>query len=541
MFFKDMKLGVRLFLGYSSVIAVLLFLTWVSIAEIRALSGLTENLYKHPFAVTASTLRIEVSVTDMHRSMKDVALSQTPEQFDRAVQRVNNVEKSALKDFDLLKERYLGDDTAIDNARAWFLDWKPIRDEVISLIKAGNTEAATTMTKQKGADHVKQLRDKINALESFAGEKAAEFYDNAKIIAEDSVHDMLAATAFAVFIAIMSGWLVNKSVQRQVGGEPAEMEKLTIRVATGDLTVSFAKDGKETGIYAAMHNMVGKLRQTLRVISESTTSQASATEELSAITEQAKQNVHQQSELTNQIAVAVNELEATASEVARMTSEAAQATEQASDLVDSGNQKAGDAEAGIEKLSVELDGASQVITKLAQSAESISGILGVIRGIADQTNLLALNAAIEAARAGEKGRGFAVVADEVRSLAQNTQDSTAEIESMINEVQQGAKASVDSMEQGRQQTTLIVGQTSEVRQMLLSIKEATGNISNMTTQIATAAEEQSSVSSDIGRQITEVRDLSTQTGKGANEISGATEELARLSSDLKEQVALFRT
>ena len=539
--FKDMKLSVRLFLGYSSVIAVLLFLTWVSIAEIRALSTLTENLYKHPFAVTASTLRIEVSVTDMHRSMKDVTLSQTPEQFDKAVQRIDNIEESALQDFHLLKERYLGDDTAIDNARAWFLDWKPIRDEVISLIKAGNTEAAAAITKQKGADHVKQLRDKINALESFAGETAAKFYDDTKVIAEDSVHDMLAATAFAIFVAVLSGWLVNRSVRNQVGGEPADIEKLTTQIANGDLTVTFANAGKETGIYAAMHDMVGKLHRMLRVISESTTSQASATEQLAAITQQTKHNVHQQGEVTSQIAVAVNELEATAAEVARMTNEAAQATEQANNLVDNGNQKAGEAETGIEKLSAELDNASTVITKLAQSAESISGILGVIRGIADQTNLLALNAAIEAARAGEKGRGFAVVADEVRSLAQNTQASTAEIESMINEVQQGAKASVASMEQGRQQTTLIVGQTSEVRQMLLNIKEATGNISNMTTQIATAAEEQSSVSSDIGRQITEVRDISTQTGQGANEISLATDELAGLSSGLKDQVAQFRT
>jgi methyl-accepting chemotaxis protein len=195
---------------------------------------------------------------------------------------------------------------------------------------------------------------------------------------------------------------------------------------------------------------------------------------------------------------------------------------------------------GIQQLSANLDNASTVVQELANSAEGISNIIDVIKSIADQTNLLALNAAIEAARAGEQGRGFAVVADEVRSLAQNTQNSTSEIEAMIIKVQSGAKASVDLMANGQQQAESIVEQTTEMKNALADIKAAVGNITDMTVQIASAAEEQSTTASEVSQRAVDIRELSEQTGSGAKQIAESTTELSQLAIQLNEEVSLFR-
>jgi len=226
--------------------------------------------------------------------------------------------------------------------------------------------------------------------------------------------------------------------------------------------------------------------------------------------------------------------------VAKNTSVAADATEAARLLVDQGTLKAEQSSNDIQELAKDLDKASQIIIELADSTEDIASILEVIKGISDQTNLLALNAAIEAARAGEFGRGFSVVADEVRALASNTQRSTAEIETKISKVQESAKASVESMKTGREQTDMIITQTEGVQQALAEIKDAVYQIIDMNSQIASATEEQSSVAAEVGKQVIEIQELSQKTDNDAEKVKTATEELAQFATQLNEYVKRFK-
>ncbi|MCB1903069.1 MAG: methyl-accepting chemotaxis protein, partial [Gammaproteobacteria bacterium] len=194
----------------------------------------------------------------------------------------------------------------------------------------------------------------------------------------------------------------------------------------------------------------------------------------------------------------------------------------------------------INGLALEVKKAAEVIQKLAADSQNIGSILDVIRGIADQTNLLALNAAIEAARAGDQGRGFAVVADEVRTLAQRTQESTEEIQRMIEHVQIGASNAAQVMENGRDLAERSVKEAGAAGSSLESITAAARTISDLNTQIASAAEEQSSVSAEIDRNIHNISHAAGETTQHAHEVAAASGELTRLMSDLNSLVKQFR-
>ncbi|WP_404940435.1 methyl-accepting chemotaxis protein [Pseudomonas chlororaphis] len=249
------------------------------------------------------------------------------------------------------------------------------------------------------------------------------------------------------------------------------------------------------------------------------------------------QGTNDQFNRTDQVATAMNEMSATAQEVARHAADAARAADDADQSAQQGEQVMQGTIHAITLMRGEIANTAEVIRRLEADSGRIGKVLEVIRGIAEQTNLLALNAAIEAARAGEAGRGFAVVADEVRSLAQRTAASIIEINQIIQSVQTGALDAAHAIESGQARSDASVEQVTQAGAMLERITEAVEAIRDMNRQIATAAEEQTSVAEDISRNLTEITSIASTNLDNVQRTERASQNLHELSGQLNEVTA----
>ena len=293
-------------------------------------------------------------------------------------------------------------------------------------------------------------------------------------------------------------------------------------------------------VAGAFNSMQERFRNIVDDISNFSNRLSTTATTMAANSKTMNQKMQQGQSQTDQVAAAVNQMSATVQAVAENAEAAAQSTKQADGEANKGRQVVNETVQAIHVLAGEVERAAEVIQNLEKDSEKIGTVLDVIKGIAEQTNLLALNAAIEAARAGEQGRGFAVVADEVRTLASRTQESTQEINTMIDNLQSGAAEAVKVMENGRHSAQSGVDQAARAGESLESITSAVASIAEMNAQIAIAAEEQRQVADEINRSIVNINDVSGQAVESSRNSLSNTTELAELTKQLQAVVGQFR-
>jgi methyl-accepting chemotaxis protein len=343
-----------------------------------------------------------------------------------------------------------------------------------------------------------------------------------------------------MIIGLLSAMLISKLVIVPIKRAVVAMND--IAEGEGDLTRRLDAQGRDeiAMLGEAFNKFAGKVHGVVSEVMNSVRQLNSAASGLSVITSETSTGVARQQSETEQVATAMNEMASTVQEVASHAEQAASAANDANQHSQEGNRVVTASINSIEELAKEIENASGVITNLEQDSENIGTVLDVIRGIAEQTNLLALNAAIEAARAGEQGRGFAVVADEVRTLASRTQQSTQEIQTMIERLQHGARDAVNVMKTSQSRTTDTVDHANEAGKALNSISSYVGDINNMNLQIASAADEQSSVAEEINQNVVRIADIAQETSGSMQQIAASSEDLARLSTRLDQLVGNFK-
>lgn len=349
--------------------------------------------------------------------------------------------------------------------------------------------------------------------------------------------------AILTLVALLVGLFASVVISRQITLPLALTVELARRIAKGDLT-ALAKSTRrdELGdLQNAMQDMAQNLNTLVHGIGGGVTRISMSAEKLSAMSEQTSAGVRQQKIEVDQVATAMHEMASTVQEVARNTTDASAAATLAEEQARHGGAVVRQATTQISELSQAIEELGGAMSVLTQDSEKIGKVIDVIKAVAEQTNLLALNAAIEAARAGEQGRGFAVVADEVRSLAQRTQDSTKEIETLILALQQGTQSAATLMVSSRERTLGTVELAQKAEQAITQINQSIGTIQEMSLQISAAAEQQSAVAEEINRSILSVRDVADQSAIASEESAAATVELASLGHDLQKMTSHFKT
>lgn len=350
---------------------------------------------------------------------------------------------------------------------------------------------------------------------------------------------LLASVALYVVIAAIATLIFN-SLLRPLTRLSESMAQLA--QGSGDLTqrIDIERQDEIGELAEHVNRFLGQLQSMIKTIVAQSHTLGEQAGHSANQTEMASHKVAEQQNDVNQIATAIHEMSATSAEVASHAELTASAAQASTTACEEGQGVIGQNRHAITQLANQVQDAAHVIHELEQNAQNINQILSTIQGIAEQTNLLALNAAIEAARAGEQGRGFAVVADEVRVLSQRTHDSTEEIRSMIDTLQQNTRQAVESMETSTELAGQSVGYAEAASESLNQITQAITEISDMATQIASAAEEQRAVSEDISRNTQAIKDVSDHLAVQTGAVTESARAMHRAANEMREDVSRFQ-
>ncbi|QTF57673.1 methyl-accepting chemotaxis protein [Stutzerimonas frequens] len=350
---------------------------------------------------------------------------------------------------------------------------------------------------------------------------------------------LIATIAAVAFILLLLGMLMRVLMRplRDMGRAMANIAE-----GEGDLTRRLAVQSRDEfgELATAFNRFVERIHESIREVSSATLQVNEVAQRVLSASNASMANSDEQASRTNSVAAAINELGAAAHEIARNAADASQHASGARHQAEDGRQVVEQNIAAMRELSAKISASCSQIEALNAKTVDIGQILEVIKGISEQTNLLALNAAIEAARAGEAGRGFAVVADEVRNLAHRTQSSAQEIQQMIEQLQVGAGASVQTMTESQRQSESSVSIADRAGERLGEVTQRIGEIDGMNQSVATATEEQTAVIESLNMDITEINTLNQQGVENLQSTLRACGDLDQQARRLKQLVDSFR-
>ncbi|MEZ8824688.1 methyl-accepting chemotaxis protein [Vibrio sp. 10N.261.55.A7] len=533
------KINIPLF----TILIVFIVSTLISVIQANKQQDLNTLLNQQ---VQPSMMSLDSAYRDLYQvtvAAQGIARSQSTQETqyhigefkDNAYHAVPRMKKvSTLFDIGFLPTSNRADfDRMVTATERWIKLYEPMVE------KPENASFYLRANQQKIDAEFQIIRTSLTTLSDLIAEKQAILSNDVDHSIDSSKLTVEIALAIALIAGAIAFWIIKQFVIKPL--KNIEIAMADIAQGDGDLSkrMEVTSDDELGKVAKSFNQFVAKIHLTVEEVIISSNAVRADMENIKSLTQSIASFSSNQQQESEMVATAVHEMQVTSSTVSDNANEAAQASGSANEEADQTSAILGQTVDSITNLSSEIDNASQVIHTLDADVGNIVSILDVIRGIADQTNLLALNAAIEAARAGEQGRGFAVVADEVRSLASRTQESTGEIQSMIEKLQEGAKQAVSVMEASKNSSNATIDTAGSASESLNKIRSSIEQMNAMNTQIAAAASQQSNVSNEVNENVQRIADNSYQMVEMVNSADNACMSLSEQCQKLDNLVAEF--
>lgn len=523
--YRNLKLSTKLTIGFALVLLLSTVVTFVSIVSMGKIAESTQGLFDRPYTVHTGSLRIQRNIIAMDREMKDIIRSTNRETIQNHGLIIDEYEAEVLQEFELLYERFVGDQTVLDRAFQVINDWKPIRDETIRLQRTGKYVDAATLTTDTGNVQVDLIEEAMGEVVALAQNAAITYNETAQSDANNARQTVIILLALAYVVAILGAAVITISITKPV----SSLLTFAREIANGNLALADIdyKSRDEIGtLTQALNRMRGSLHKMTLSLTESVKVVSASSEEMSSVAQETSASVEELASSSHQFASSVDQLSAS-------TQEMTNAARQTSELSSKGAVE-------IKKTIQTMDEINDVVTSLAgnirdlgHQSEQIDKIVALITGIADQTNLLALNAAIEAARAGEQGRGFAVVAEEVRKLAEQSARAAGEITQLIHQIRNSALDSVKQADVGAAKVKEGMDVVTNTGQVFGSINAIIEELVDQITAVAVASQELAAGAEEMGA-------TTEQQSGSAEQMAASADHVAQAAVKVTQELSQFK-
>lgn len=480
--FDAIRFNIRLVTSFRLFIGLMLGLIAFGIYNMINLSDLTGKLYRHPFSVSTSVLRIEGNIIRMHRSMKDVALARSEEEIHAAHARVDGYEEEVKEDFLIIHERFLGSKKLVKEAERAFLNWRAIREEVIALMLKGEKQKAADITKGKGAAHIDHLMDDMRGLKDFAFNKADAFISQAM---ETKERTLFTSYLFGGLILLI-GWSLGRGLSR------------------------------------SMEEVVGVV--------------SSSSAEMATTLNQQERIISQQSASAHETNTTMEELRASSRQTAEQAEDSSILSKKVLELSEEGLDQVEEMLSAMAETKEKVGAIAHQIVRLSEQTSQIGNITGLVTDFAAETKMLAMNAAVEAVRAGEHGKGFSVLSVEIRKLAGESKRSADKISQLVEEIQKATNATVMVTEEGTKKVSASMVMASSTAETFQEVADSIGGATESVQQIALNAQQQAVAVNQVVEAMGALSDGAKEASDGMGQVKVGIASLNDAAQKLKSMV-----